>query len=297
MNGVVHDWLSAALSWEPEQKTVSAGGQRVRCCVWRAAEHSTGLDDVLLVHGNAAQSEWWAAVAPLLAQNRTVVAMDLSGHGLSSDRAEYSLKSWARELADVVAELFAGRPVVAVGHSMGGLVSLQSAWDAPDLFDGLVLLDTPLRRYTAAELDKRRAIARRPRKIHPSLEAAVAAFGTVPPVPSAPQELMDLVAHRSFRPDHEGWALNCDPLLYDRVTNVDDYLRPFPARTFLLRAQRGLIDDEMAEELMGLLGHPERLVTLDSAGHNLLLEEPRGTAWAIEICLSHIKHGGHEPSE
>ena len=59
---------------------------------------------IVLVHGGAAHSRWWDHIGPLLAADRRVVAIDLSGHGDSGRRESYSFDAWAGEMLAVAAD-------------------------------------------------------------------------------------------------------------------------------------------------------------------------------------------------
>ncbi|WP_170231400.1 alpha/beta fold hydrolase [Pseudonocardia kunmingensis] len=73
---------------------------------------------LVLVRGGGAHSPWWDYIGPLLATLRRVVALDLTGHGDSGRRPEYSRACWA-EGSSPWPTPAAPAPVV-VGHSMGG---------------------------------------------------------------------------------------------------------------------------------------------------------------------------------
>jgi len=93
----------------------------------------------LLIHG-AWHGAWcWDRVVPLLrAAGHGVVAPDLPA--LGDDRTPWwraSLRTFSRATCDAARP---ARPVIAVGHSMGGLAITQAAADEPSLFAGLVYL-------------------------------------------------------------------------------------------------------------------------------------------------------------
>ena len=93
----------------------------------------------LLIHG-AWHGAWcWDRVVPLLhAAGHDVIAPDLPA--LGADRTPWwraTLHSFARTAREAAR---GGTPVIAVGHSMGGLVITQAAADEPALFAGLVYL-------------------------------------------------------------------------------------------------------------------------------------------------------------
>src|SRR6478735_8194315 len=99
---------------------------------------------VVLVHGLGGSHLNWVGIAPALAARRRVVAIDLPGFGLSPalGRAT-SVNHNAALLSRFVHEVL-GRPVVLVGNSMGGMVSLLLADRRPEQVVGLALVDPAL---------------------------------------------------------------------------------------------------------------------------------------------------------
>jgi magnesium chelatase accessory protein len=78
---------------------------------------------LLLLHGTGAATHSWRDLMPLLAQNYTVIAPDLPGHGFSSqpDKAAMTLPGMAKGVAALLARLGV-RPDYAAGHSAGAAV-------------------------------------------------------------------------------------------------------------------------------------------------------------------------------
>jgi pimeloyl-ACP methyl ester carboxylesterase len=95
---------------------------------------------VLLIHGLAGNSRTWKDVMPRLARTHDVIAPDLLGHGESAKpMGDYSLGAHASGLRDLLAVLGVPRATV-VGHSFGGGVAMQLAYQHPELCDRLVLV-------------------------------------------------------------------------------------------------------------------------------------------------------------
>ena len=95
---------------------------------------------ILLVHGIAGSSTTWRAVMPALAENFTVIAPDLLGHGHSAKpRGDYSLGAYASGIRDLLTVLGKDR-VTLIGHSLGGGVAMQFAYQFPERAERLVLV-------------------------------------------------------------------------------------------------------------------------------------------------------------
>jgi pimeloyl-ACP methyl ester carboxylesterase len=95
---------------------------------------------ILLIHGIGDNSTTWATVQAKLAQRFTVIAVDLLGHGQSDKpRADYSAAAYANGMRDLLSVLDIER-VTVIGHSLGGGVAMQFAYQFPQLVERLVLV-------------------------------------------------------------------------------------------------------------------------------------------------------------
>ena len=97
---------------------------------------------LLLVHGMAGTARNWETVIEPLALHSTVVAPDFPGHGNSAPGGgDYSLGSLASGLRDLMVALGHDRATL-VGHSLGGGVALQFAYQFPEMVERLVLVSS-----------------------------------------------------------------------------------------------------------------------------------------------------------
>jgi pimeloyl-ACP methyl ester carboxylesterase len=95
---------------------------------------------LLLIHGIGDNSTTWHSVHSKLAQRFTVIAPDLLGHGQSDKpRADYSVAAYANGMRDLLSVLDIDK-VTVVGHSLGGGVAMQFAYQFPQLLERLILI-------------------------------------------------------------------------------------------------------------------------------------------------------------
>ncbi|ABL05540.1 alpha/beta hydrolase [Mycobacterium ulcerans] len=95
---------------------------------------------ILLIHGIGDNSTTWTGIHAKLAQRFTVIAPDLLGHGRSDKpRADYSIAAYANGMRDLLSVLDIER-VTIIGHSLGGGVAMQFAYQFPQLVDRLILV-------------------------------------------------------------------------------------------------------------------------------------------------------------
>ncbi len=101
---------------------------------------------ILMVHGFPRTSLMWRFLAPELAENHTVICVDLRAYGGSGtppstdDHFPYSKRAMAKELVEVMDKL--GFPTFAlIGHDRGGRVSYRLALDHPKNVERLAVFD------------------------------------------------------------------------------------------------------------------------------------------------------------
>src|ERR1700691_6029337 len=104
------------------------------------AVESRSMSTYLLIHG-AWHGGWcWRSVAPLLeAAGHTVLAPDLPGHGDDiTPTAAVTLKSYTDRICEIAGAQ--AKPVILLGHSMGGVAITQAAENCPDKIGALVYM-------------------------------------------------------------------------------------------------------------------------------------------------------------
>ncbi|MCH7737067.1 MAG: alpha/beta hydrolase [Chloroflexi bacterium] len=96
---------------------------------------------LLLLHGLASTCHIWDMVAPILARDHAVIALDLRGHGESAKPNHgFDFASVTQDVLGVIEHLGGAAPVL-VGHSWGGSVALELAVRAPDSLPGMAWID------------------------------------------------------------------------------------------------------------------------------------------------------------
>jgi pimeloyl-ACP methyl ester carboxylesterase len=94
---------------------------------------------LLLLHGLGCDHTTWLPVVEQLSRHHTVIAPDLLGHGQSAKpRADYSTGGYANGMRDLLTLLGIDK-VTVIGHSLGGGVAMQFAYQFPERTERLVL--------------------------------------------------------------------------------------------------------------------------------------------------------------
>ena len=104
---------------------------------------------VVLIHGFGASWGHWRQNIPALAQTCRVYALDLIGFGGSAKptphvQVSYTFETWAAQVADFCNQVV-GEAAFLVGNSIGCIVALQTAVDAPEQVRGVAMLNCSLR--------------------------------------------------------------------------------------------------------------------------------------------------------
>ena len=139
------DWARDGRDWPHHERSrlVSSDARRWFVQQWPAP--SPNAPQLLLLHGTGASTHSWRALAPLLAQQAGVVALDLPGHGFSDpargDGA--TLHGMARGVAALLREMGVA-PSVLIGHSAGAAIAARMALDQPQGLKSVISLNGAL---------------------------------------------------------------------------------------------------------------------------------------------------------
>ena len=254
-----------------------------------AIEKGSGRPLVFL-HGITLRSDVWAPQFHLLADRYRVIAIDLRGHGSSmAGSAGYGMSPLAADLATVFQALDLHDAIV-VGHSMGGMTTMQFCGDFPEVLAdrvaGLVLVATRAHQVLPPYVDRvaaafvgrgqGRLASGRPLPAVNGVTTPLArlAFGDNPSPKAvrlvgemgrsmAPEAL--IASLEGILPHDARQALRRTETPSLVVVGTRDVLTPVPA----------------ASHLATLLPHSE-LVVLRRAGHQLMQERPKELADLID---------------
>jgi pimeloyl-ACP methyl ester carboxylesterase len=283
----VPEWFAEALATPSDEGFVDVEDCRIHYLRWGAA----GRPGLVLVHGGAAHARWWDHVAPMLAGEYCVVALDLSGHGDSGRRAEYTMETWAREVvAAADASELEGRPIV-VAHSMGGWVGITAAAESSADLAGLILLDSGVRGPDPEGEAARVGVAFGPLRTYPSIDAALPRFRTVPDQPTSLPYVLDHVARTSLRTVEGGFSWKFDPRIFERRTVPSgELLRDASCRVALFRAEHGLVSRDIGEYMYEQLGRVAPVIEVPLAWHHLMLDQPIALVTGLRTLLADWEH-------
>jgi pimeloyl-ACP methyl ester carboxylesterase len=284
----IPQWFQRAQSTPYDEGLVEVDRVPIHYLEW-GDRRQPGL---VLIHGGAAHVHWWTFLAPMFAEDWHVVALDLSGHGDSGRRNEYSHEAWAAEVLAVVdAARFPGPPVL-VGHSLGGLVTIQTASDYGDRLAGAVIVDTPVRRPDPESEEGARGRAFRSPGTYPDRKTARSHFRLVPPQPSQHEFIIDHIARHSMRETAAGWTWKFDPRLFEHaLIPLRDQLASVKCRVALFRGEYSVtVPEDTAAYMYELMDRNAPVVTIPDAHHHLILDQPLAFVAALRTLLADWAH-------
>lgn len=109
-------------------------------------ETSGKAGPLLLIHGNSGSKEYMIRQIDGLGLKYKIIAIDLPGHGESSNALNpsenYTLTGYARLIAEVIRKLKLD-PVVVVGWSLGGHIAFEMMAHNPELLKGVLVASVP----------------------------------------------------------------------------------------------------------------------------------------------------------
>jgi pimeloyl-ACP methyl ester carboxylesterase len=283
-------WFEQAVAQIPESKFVTVDGAKIHYLRW-GDKSRPGL---LLVHGNAAHAYWWSFVAPFLAREYNVAAMDLSGMGDSDWRASYSMDIFVQEQLAVCedAGMFGvGEPPIIVAHSFGGFVTILTGALYGDRLAGTVIVDSPVNPPGRPGGPPRRIF--RPHNVYPVLADALARFRLMPPQTCDNLFLVDWVARHSLKPVEGGFSWKFDPGIWQdfSIGDAAARLRATKCRIAIFRGENSvLMPPEIGEYVFNLLGRAAPMVEIPQAQHHVMLDQPLAFVAALRALFADWDH-------
>jgi len=106
-------------------------------------EYCNEHEPMLLLHGATNRWQSFMPIIPDLSKNYHIYALDFRGHGTSQRAKNYTLDDYLSDAYSFIKERIK-KPVIIIGHSLGGMIGILLAAYYPELVKQLVIIDTPL---------------------------------------------------------------------------------------------------------------------------------------------------------
>jgi pimeloyl-ACP methyl ester carboxylesterase len=277
------DWFTRAVAAPRKSRFVEVEGCPIHYLQWGDPENP----GVVFVPASGAHAYWFAHVAPLLADQLHVIAIDPAGCGDSGRRSAYGQTTIIAEIIGAAADsgmLSAAVPPVLVGHSAGAQHAVRAAQQHGEQLLGVIGIDGL--RYARLEKDHALAHLEGPRKTPPpprvygNFEEAVSRFRLLP-VPLASIDapwIFDYIARHSYRQVEGGWAVKFDAAQASSITlafELKDALKDLRCRAASLYAEHTHVADEQAGNTMTALNDGRiTAFTIPGTTHYPLIDSP-----------------------
>ena len=281
----------------PHSRFYHSRGLRLHYLDW-------GNDDaplLILVHGGLEHARAWDQLARQLCADWHVVVPDLRGHGDSdwSTGGAYAIPDFLPDIAALVTEL-GDRPVTLVAHSLGGNIAVHYTALFPERVTQLCVIEglgfspearakrdaKPRRDQLREWVDKVRQLDQLGASSYPTVAAAVKRLLEHDPLLSP--ELAAYVCEHGMRPTEDGqWRWKYDHQIRGfgaaEVASVEasDLWRAIECPVLLMYGSESWASNP---EQDGRIQHfaRARVVTVESAGHNLHHHQP-------EVFMEHLR--------
>lgn len=287
-------WFQRGIDCPSATSDVTVEGARIRYEVWDERSTRKDRSGVVLIHGSNAHREWWRFLAPMLADQFRVVALDLSGHGDSEWRSRYSGPQQGREVWAVAEAAELGDSPFVVGHSYGGFVALETAHQFSHEMGGLVFMDFTVpapHEFIEWGLRVEREGVKPGRKlrVYDDLETALGRYRLVPEQPVRHPKILRHLATHSLKAVDGGYTWKFDPGLFDYLEMGSDQHGKFVG----LQCSTAVILGEDSKDEAAFFTHNIEQVgggwipqfKVPGTHHHLMFDEPVAVAMALKAIL------------
>jgi pimeloyl-ACP methyl ester carboxylesterase len=303
------EWFTRSVTAHSDSQRVTVEGCPIHYLRWGDPKRP-GL---VLVPPSGGHAHWFAHVAPLLADQFHVVAIDPSGCGDSGRRSAYTQELITAEIAAVCEHcgMFrAGVKPTLVGHSAGAQFVVRAAMTFGERLLGVIAIDglryAELERDPAVKALKGPRPIGRPGRVHASLDEAVARFRLTPaPLGSIENGfVVDYIARHSFRQQDAGWISKFDPAHAATISlsiELRDVLKDLKCAAAAIYAEHTHLADESVADIMTELN--DGLVTvfvIPGSSHYPQIDSPFSFVTAVKAVALTWKanaRGAHDRGE
>ncbi len=240
-----------------------------RGAIWAADQRKDGQPPLILIHGAGGSHLDWAGAVRKLG----TVALDLPGHGKSTASGRDSVAEYAADVVALLDALGLERAVMG-GHSMGGAIAQTLALDYPQRVQGLILVGT------GAKLSVHPDILDRVIEHQAEVGALLKAWMWSPDTADEARE----IGFQQFM-TVDPRVVHGDYLACNRF-DVRDRIAQISAPTLIIGGTADRMTPLKYSQFLAERIRNAHMVTLEGAGHMMLLEQPESAAAQIQAWLA-----------
>ncbi len=282
------EWFRVALAAQSEQSQIIVDNCTINFATWG----QVGNPGLVLIHGSNAHLEWWRFVAPFLADQFRVAAIDLSGNGDSGWREKYSGQVFADEVFAVCEAARLGPRPFVIGHSFGGFVTLETGHHYGDRLGGIIMMDftvSPPESYTEWGNRQEREGPARSTRIYANKQEALGRFRLVPDQPCQHPYIISYLANCSLHEVEGGWTWKFDPSLFDHLemgVGQRDKFADLRCRSAVIIGSDSDDDGAQSADYMSRISAGALpVIEIPGTYHHLMFDEPIAVAMTLKAIL------------
>lgn len=280
------DYLDWCIAHPGSSQHLDVDGVDIHYLEWQGP---AGAPCLLLVHGFMGHAHWWDFVAPALAEDYRVLAMDLSGMGDSGWRDSYTLEIRAVEIAAVLEHADA-TDMTLIGHSFGGRCAILTAHAFPQLMKRAITVDTHVSVPDPERMRSFSGIEGRAKKRYTDLAYAKSRFRLVPGETGTPPVVLDHIAGNSLKEDDGAWIWKFDSKIMARSALPDNSdARALPLLQvpldYVYGEHSAVVSKSHAATVAGTIVSGRAPIQVPAGGHHLPLGQPIATVATLRALL------------
>jgi pimeloyl-ACP methyl ester carboxylesterase len=228
---------------------------------------------LVLIHGAGGDHLSWPPEVRRLPDYR-VITLDLPGHGKSEGPGRQSVQDYARDVANFMDAAGLARAVI-IGHAMGGAIALTLSLDYSDRVAGIGLISSGPSLPIPPSIIENAAN-------QSTLPFAIKSLQDMSFGPQTPVKLKRIISERL---NETRQTLLLDDLLACNRFNLVDRLDAVRTPVLVICGTDDKLTPVHSSEFLAMRIPGAALQTVESAGHMLILEQPRRLAKLISVFL------------